>query len=229
MIYITGDTHRDFTRIKKFCQEQNTSVDDIMIILGDAGINYMLDEHDVEYKRYLSKFPITFFCIHGNHEQRPEAIKSYIYDDVAGVYYEEEFPRIQFARDGNLYDFNGKEYIVIGGAYSVDKEYRMLGSGRWWANEQPSQETKQDVEWTLENICEWDIDGVFSHTCPLRYEPVDMFLSGIDQSKVDDSTEQWLDTIEARLSYEHWYCGHWHTDRTVDKMRFLFNDIIELR
>ena len=48
MIYITGDTHRDFTRIKKFCQEQNTSVDDIMIILGDAGINYMLDEHDVE-------------------------------------------------------------------------------------------------------------------------------------------------------------------------------------
>lgn len=229
MIYITGDTHRDFSRIYEFCKKQNTSINDTIIILGDAGINYMLDEHDVEFKKYLSKFPITFFCIHGNHEQRPNAIKSYIYDDTNGVYYEEQFPNIQFARDGNLYEFNNKEYIVIGGAYSVDKEYRMLRNGKWWANEQPNQETKDDIEWTLANICEWNIDGVLSHTCPFKYEPIDMFLNGIDQSKVDDSTERWLDEIEARLRYARWYCGHWHTDRTVDKMRFLFNDIIELR
>ncbi len=228
MIYITGDTHRNFSHIKKFCQKQNTTIEDTLIVLGDACINYMLDEHDVEFKRYLASFPISFFCIHGNHEQRPEEIKSYIYDDTAGVYYEEDYPNIRFARDGNLYTFNGKEYIVIGGAYSVDKEYRMLRNGKWWSNEQPDEQTKQDIEWTLENICQWDIDGVLSHTCPLRYEPTDMFLGGIDQSKVDDSTERWLDEIESRLKYERWYCGHWHTNRTVDKMKFLFNDIIEL-
>ena len=229
MIYITGDTHRDFSHIKRFCEEQNTTKDDQIIILGDACINYMLDEHDIEYKRYLSKFPITFFCIHGNHEQRPEEIKTYIYDDVGGFYYEPEFPNIRFARDGNLYEFNGKEYIVIGGAYSVDKEYRMLGNGKWWANEQPSRETKDDVNWTLENICEWRIDGVLSHTCPLKYEPVEMFLSGIDESKVDNSTEIWLDHIEDYLDYDAWWCGHWHTNKHIDKMHFLFNDIVELR
>lgn len=229
MIYITGDTHRDFTHIKKFCVEQNTTINDTMIILGDACINYMLDQHDVEFKTYLSKFPIKFFCVHGNHEQRPEAIMSYIYDDISGTYYEEEFPNIQFARDGNIYEFNDKEYIVIGGAYSVDKEYRLLGNGKWWANEQPSQSVKEDVEWTLENICEWHIDGVLSHTCPFKYEPIEMFLSGIDQRNVDDSTERWLDIIEERLKYDAWWCGHWHTDKNVDKMHFLFNDIIELR
>jgi 3-oxoacid CoA-transferase subunit A len=46
---------------------------------------------------------------------------------------------------------------------------------------------------------------------------------------VDKSTEQWLDGIEDRLDYNRWYCGHYHTDKTIGKMRFLFNDFLELR
>ena len=40
MIYITGDTHRDFSRFDgiKF------NPDDMVIVLGDAGINYYLDD-----------------------------------------------------------------------------------------------------------------------------------------------------------------------------------------
>lgn len=40
MIYITGDTHGDFRRVFDFCMRFETSVDDVMIILGDAGINF---------------------------------------------------------------------------------------------------------------------------------------------------------------------------------------------
>ena len=36
MIYITGDTHRDFSRLDKM----EFNKDDLLIILGDAGINY---------------------------------------------------------------------------------------------------------------------------------------------------------------------------------------------
>lgn len=32
-----------------------------------------------------------------------------------------------------------------------------------------------------------------------------MFLPNIDQSMVDYSTEEWLETIEERLDYEVWY------------------------
>ena len=45
------------------------------------------------------------------------------------------------------------------------------------------------------------------------------FLSGIDQSRVDNSTEEWLDTIEDKLEYEAWYLGHWHTDKQIDKIK----------
>ena len=34
------------------------------------------------------------------------------------VYYEPEFPNILFAKDGEIYDFDGKKALVIGGAYS---------------------------------------------------------------------------------------------------------------
>ena len=41
-IYITGDKHRDFSRIYNFCERAGTTRDDIMIILGDSGINLLL-------------------------------------------------------------------------------------------------------------------------------------------------------------------------------------------
>ena len=38
--YITGVTHGDFSRIAEFCDANGTDTDDVMIILGDAGIKY---------------------------------------------------------------------------------------------------------------------------------------------------------------------------------------------
>ena len=61
MIYITGDTHGNFQRIKEFCQEQQTTTNDYLIILGDAGINYFGDQ-DNKLKEELTKIPITFLC-----------------------------------------------------------------------------------------------------------------------------------------------------------------------
>ena len=40
MIYITGDTHGEFSRIERFCEREKPTRDATMIILGDAGINY---------------------------------------------------------------------------------------------------------------------------------------------------------------------------------------------
>ncbi|WP_353894451.1 metallophosphoesterase [Proteinivorax hydrogeniformans] len=133
MIYITGDTHGDFSRIEKFCDEYSTTQADTMIILGDAGINYNLNERDIELKEELAQLPITLFCVHGNHEERPYLIDSYeekIWNEEL-AYFEEKYPNILFAADGEIYDFEGKKSIVIGGAYSVDKHYRLRGNMPW--------------------------------------------------------------------------------------------------
>lgn len=158
-----------------------------MIILGDAGINFSGPRYDRLKKRQLEELPITIFAIHGNHEQRPFTIESYKEQVWNGgmVYYEEEFPSILFAKDGEVYNLNGLKTIVMGGAYSIDKAY------------------------------------------PLKYEPVEVFMSGVDQSKVDKSTENWLDKIEDRLSYKKWYCGHYHTEKKIDNLEIMFENFDE--
>ena len=51
MIYITGDIHRDFSRIYKLKKDS----DNRLIVLGDFGINYYLNEEDKNCKESLKK------------------------------------------------------------------------------------------------------------------------------------------------------------------------------
>lgn len=115
MIYITGDTHGDFQRIFDFCMRFETSVDDVMVILGDAGINFSGGFKDQVKKDYIAAMPITLFCIHGNHEQRPFTIPSYEETEWhAGiVYVEKEYPNIMFAKDGEIFELEGLKTIAI--------------------------------------------------------------------------------------------------------------------
>ena len=87
----------------------------------------------------------------------------------------------------------------------------------------------QDAYLTMKiDACKASLPVILSHTCPFKYIPRDMFLSQIDQATVDDTMEHWMDLVEGDIPYAKWYCGHWHTDRSVDKIRFMYNDIIEL-
>lgn len=228
MKYLTGDTHGRFDRIGYFCERMHTSRDDILIILGDAGINFHTGAIDTLRKAYLSRLPITLLCIHGNHERCPETLKSYYEQEWRGgmVFVEDGYQNILFAKDGEVYDLDGKKAIAIGGAYSIDKARRIEGQSGW-ADEQPSPAIKARVENALD-LLNWQIDIVLSHTTPLKYEPVEVFFPGIDQSKLDKSTEEWLDGIEDRLEYEKWYCGHYHTEKKIDRLQIMFNDFTAL-
>ena len=182
MIVLTGDTHREFDRVFDFCEEYGTTPEDILIVLGDAGINYYLDESDQMLKQELSRLPVTLLCIHGNHEERPAEINTYEErpwrDGV--VYVEPEFPSLLFAKDGEIYDLDGQRVMVIGGAYSVDKFSRLCSGAPWFPSEQLDEKIKCRVEARLEKA-EWQVDCVLSHTVLLPYMPLYAFLPGIDQ------------------------------------------------
>lgn len=228
-IYITGDTHRDFDRISDFCASCGTAAEDILIILGDAGINYFLDQRDEELKAELAEYPITLFCIHGNHEEYPSEINSYEEKEWHGgkVFYQEEYPNLIFAEDGEIYDFEGKKAVVLGGAYSVDKYYRLRNGLPWFDTEQPDDNVKDYAEKQLDRAG-WKVDYVFSHTVPLSYEPRWAFLPGINQGMVDKSTEKWLEEIYNRLDFEQWFAGHFHVDCSEGNVKIMFEEIEEL-
>jgi len=230
MYYITGDTHGDFRMLLRYCKMLTLSKDDTIIILGDAGINYFGNERDKDPRELLSRMPATVFCIHGNHERRPQTMDIYRESTWQGgtVYVEDELPNVLFAKDGEVFDLDGLKTIAIGGAYSVDKWYRLAKGWSWFEDEQPDDATKVYVEAQLERH-DWRIDIVLSHTCPFKYLPTEVFIPEVDQSTVDQSTEKWLDSIEDRLDYKRWYCGHYHTSKCIDKLQFMYLDIELLR
>lgn len=200
MIYITGDKHGDMKCFKPFSDKVGTALDDVMVILGDAGLNYYLNHLDILTKDMLKYIPMTFFCVHGNHEERPYNIGGYKIVDFMGAkaYVEDMFPNIWFAKDGEIYNFNGKKVICIGGAYSVDKDYRLAMGYKWYKSEQPNAEIKDFVINQLDKV-NWKVDYVMSHTCPLSNIPTDSYINGVNQEGVDRSTEEWLETIENKL------------------------------
>lgn len=186
-----------------------------IIILGDFGANYHLSKHDWKIKHNAAKFGYTIYALRGNHEQRASLVKNMelVYDKfVNGYVFEEvEFPNIKyFADEVAEYNIMGKEVLCIPGAYSVDKWYRLQNDWQWFAQEQLSEEEMKYAEKTFAGKY---YDFVFSHTCPISWEPYDLFLSMIDQSTVDKTMEVWMDKFKEKFLWKHWAFGHFHADR----------------
>lgn len=59
------------------------------------------------------------------------------------AFIEKEYPNLIFAKNGELYTIGGKSVLVIGGAYSVDKDYRITYGYRWFKDEQLTETKKR--------------------------------------------------------------------------------------
>lgn len=240
---VTGDCHGVFTRFYNLPKDEKIG----MIVLGDFGINFYLNKTDTRKKKELcTNYPnITFYCVRGNHEERPQNIPNMkrVYDDeIKGyVYMEEEYPNIRYFLDYGRYAIDKYMCLVLGGAYSVDKNWRLARVGLteetndpkmsgWFAGEQLTATEMNDCDLWLDTLPDTTFDFVFSHTCPKKYQPVDKFLSFIDQSTVDTSMEDWMDKINEKIEVNYaWLAGHFHIDRLEQPhFEFYYNDIEEL-
>ena len=230
---ITGDTHGGMSTITRVgnihrnmedCVPEYTGV----IILGDAGLNFYLNGTDKKYKKQLNDMGYYIYCVRGNHEERPENIPGMVLVEDENVknlvWFQEEFPNIRYFVDGNEYNIGGHSALVIGGAYSIDKWYRLARAGYapeeaetanpkkcgWFKDELLTQE---EMEAIGKKVLNKRYDFVLSHTCPMSWEPVDLFLRGIDQSQVDKSMEVWMDALKNCIDWRVWLFGHFHADR----------------
>lgn len=227
--YVTGDKHGQFHTILQngIVHDSNNAV----IILGDAGINYYLRDWDDRLKDEITQnSSCMWYIVRGNHEARPQDVSvpyEMVWDPLVGgnVYVQEEYPNIRFFLDYGEYNIAGYHVAVIGGAYSVDKWWRLARAGvlkktdlnynnpkrtGWFPNEQLSTEEMEDAT-RLFGANYYDF--VLSHTCPLSFQPTDLFLSAVNQSEVDTSMEQWMDQLKDKMDWFVWLYGHYHNDR----------------
>lgn len=234
---ITGDTHGQvLDRLNNIDTTKYPLEETALIILGDAGLNFYLNKTDKKNKHIVNNRGFMVYCVRGNHEERPENLNpiEFAYDmKIQGwVWREPEYPNIAYLDDGGLYEIAGHTVLVIGGAYSVDKYYRLsrfpadaTWTG-WFEDEQLLDWEMQDI---ATNIKGKEVDFVLTHTCPVAWEPTDLFLSGIDQSKVDKTMELWFQELKDTFSWKVWLFGHYHDDRLVRPgVEMYFRDMEEI-
>ena len=228
---LTGDTHGMVeTRISNIVRNLATPdcgldrSEVAVIILGDAGLNFYLNKTDEKKKKILANYGIRIYCVRGNHEERPENLgyKLEFDKDVGGdVYVDDVNPEIRYFQDGGVYWIEGHQTLIVGGAYSVDKWWRLRRAGLteqdnnpkmsgWFSDEQLTEDEKTAIDLVTLNE---SFDFVLTHTCPIAWEPTDLFLGCIDQSTVDKSMELWMDSLRKHIDWKIWCFGHYHADR----------------
>lgn len=219
-VWITGDPHGNFEWLPEWCEKHNTHKDeDLLIILGDAGFMYYGPKkaREIYMKKKVQECPITILNVRGNHEARPSNYTSTCFvtleDDPivpSGYYFEPDYPDIWYVSDGSTFNINDKRCLFIGGAYSIDKEYRLMMGWRYFADEMLTHKEQMNI---LDKIDHHSFDFVFTHTCPEAWQPTDLFLSYVDQSKVCKDMEEFLTTVSEIIDFDHWYFGHFHAHR----------------
>ena len=241
--FVTGDTHGQVLfRLSQINAGKYAASQTALIILGDAGINFYLNKTDMNLKRNIQNTGYTVYCVRGNHEERPENlgyIEHWYDENVKGyVMYEPDYPNIKYFEDGNAYEICGKSVLVIGGAYSVDKWYRLNRVGVTSKLDKDYLNPRKTGWFPDEQLLDWEMttiekehfgkhyDVILTHTCPISWEPTDLFLPGLDQSSVDKTMELWLDKVKQNIGWSIWLFGHYHDDRLVRPgVEMYFNDI----
>jgi 3-oxoacid CoA-transferase subunit A len=236
---MTGDTHGQVAmRLDNIVRNMEivNPAETAVIILGDVGLNFYCNKSENKKKAQLKKYGLRIYCVRGNHEERPENLgfETIFDEDVMGnVYVDPSNDDIRYFEDGGEYIINNHSVLVIGGAYSVDKYWRLQRAAAanqsftgWFKDEQLTREEMNDIQ---VNVAGKQFDFVFTHTCPIGWEPSDLFLGAVDQSTVDKTMEIWLDEIKNTFEWKVWCFGHYHADRLerpcVEQMFQTYEDL----
>ena len=222
--FLKGDIHGNLFEIIDFINRFNLGKNDNIIILGDCGIAWRKDKKDLAQNIKLWNEcgnGVKLYFIDGNHENFNILNSLPIENNMGKI-----ADNIYHLRRGQVYEFENKKILVCGGADSIDK-YRRIENFTWWKEEAISQET-------IDDIPAGHYDYILTHCCPRSiFEKNRIYLSTLqflDENKINHSSEDMLEQLKNKITFDHWFFAHYHINRNLDeKFTCLFEDFREVR
>ena len=222
--FLKGDIHGNLFEIIDFINRFNLGKNDNIIILGDCGIAWRKDTKDLAQNIKLWNEcgnGVKLYFIDGNHENFNILNSLPIENNMGKI-----ADNIYHLRRGQVYEFENKKILVCGGADSIDK-YRRIENFTWWKEEAISQET-------IDDIPAGHYDYVLTHCCPRSiFEKNKIYLSTLqflNENKINHNSEDMLEQLKNKITFDHWFFGHYHINRNLDeKFTCLFEDFMEVR
>ena len=246
MIYITGDTHSDFSRFteENFPIQSEMTKDDYVIICGDFGGVWTSEEESSREKNaldWLDNKSFTTLFVDGNHENYTRLYKYPMEEWNGGKVHKIRDSVLHLMR-GEIFDIDNKKIFAFGGARSHDiqdgilnldeeekiYEYRKRGAYfrirdfSWWDLELP---TNQEMENGIENLekINYKVDYIISHCCPTSIQAL------INSTYKRDILTDYLQQISEKCTFKRWYFGHYHDYKQVNsQFTLLYENIVPL-
>ena len=232
MIYVTGDTHRKIDN--RFSEKPLTKLTekDYLIILGDFGGIWYDDESDNLFLSYFEKQKYTTLFIDGNHENHKK-LNEYPVEMWNNGKIHKIKNNIFHLMRGQIFNIDGYKIFTFGGAYSIDKNMRTEFID-WWKEEEGNYEEMNEAFDNLEKENN-QVDFIFTHAGPAS--KLKNFFNYFGMNFTSSSTEKFLDEINNKVKFQHWFCGHYHENVNLGwfskekddrKITILYNKIINI-
>lgn len=257
MIYVTGDTHADFSRFTKKSRWRamaEPGEGDFVIVCGDFGLLWA-KSFELEYNLdWMSRLPFTLLWVQGNHENY-DMIAEYPIEEWKGGKVRKMLPNIILLERGQVFEMEGKTFFTFGGASSHDVQGSILDQNdpdyreqvkkanrerlpyrvnhlSWWEQELPTEQEMQEGRSNLEKV-DYKVDYVITHCTSSRRQ--ELILEKLRQRgyfschNQSDRLTDYFGELEEKLQFRHWYFGHYHFNERIDsKHTVLFEKVFPL-
>lgn len=248
MIFITGDTHADFNRFstKSFPEQRNMTKDDFVIICGDFGGLWDDSAREHYWLDWLEDKPFTTLFVSGNHENY-DMLKDLPWKVWNSGTVNFIRPSVIHLRRGQIFHLQGKKFFTFGGARSHDisdgilslddpdfrSKYDSLrrkdGMFRidhvsWWKEEMPN---RREMHMGRMNLIRANhkVDYIITHDCPTDVQ----YKLGYGRYEPDKFTDYLERDVEHTTDFQHWYFGHYHTNRDIgDRFTCMYHEILRI-
>lgn len=230
-LYATGDTHCEIDMGKlstgNFPEQGFMDKSTAVFILGDFGCIWKRkDPTSHWWLKWLRDKPWTTLFIDGNHENFELLFEMESYEGMLGpkstispvVLDNTLYPNIYYVHRGSILEIKDKTIFCMGGGDSIDKERRTIGV-TWWKEEIPNY---SEIDRALGNLEFYDnkVNYVFTHA--IYEEAFRQLAMGINTYKHQDKMHPILQGIRDQIEFDHWYCGHYHVDKTIENLNTSF-------
>lgn len=213
MLLVTGDTHAEQYKYIE-CISPYLHKHDTLFIAGDFGYGWWDGEFLPQemFFDFIASRPYTVCFVDGNHEDHHKLNELPVMDWNGGKAHIIRHNLIHLMR-GEIYNIEGKKIFVMGGGYSLDKDWRTPGIS-WFLEEMPSEAEYLNAE---ANLLKNDnkVDYIITHTCPTKIVEYlsSVSVKGVNKNVFDERPlNDFLQNICERVDFKHHYFGHFHMD-----------------